>query len=246
MSDPIELVTWNLNGLDDDALDERTEVAMFTILLGAPPEVALAGGPPRPPPDLVLLQEVVDRSLRAHIAPHLRAAGYQLFPTEPPDRGYYEVIAVRGRAVLGADVLRFPRSGQGRALLRVRLPGLTVFTAHLESLSAGAAVRLEQAAFALDQLRAAGPAVFGGDTNLRDPEWAKLDATGVRDAWEDAGSPRALRATWNTARYDRVWTAGGAACVGFERIGGTPLASTGCTPSDHLGVRVRISVDRGA
>jgi endonuclease/exonuclease/phosphatase family metal-dependent hydrolase len=233
----LQLVTWNLNGLDDHLLDERTEAAVFEMLLGGDPESVLAGPPPVPP-DVIVLQEVVERTFRAHLAPHLRAAGYAIAPSEPPARGYFEIIAARG-GMAAAQSLPFPRTGQGRRLLRVQLAsGLTVFTAHLESLAPSRAVRVEQAGRVLDLLRDAGPAVFAGDTNLREAEWDGLDTNSVVDAWEQCGSDPATRATWSRYRYDRVWLAGGPVARAVTRIGARPLPAYGLPPSDHLGLRV--------
>ena len=43
-------ISWNLNGLDADRLDERTEAAVFEMLLGGPIEQVLLAGAPPPPP----------------------------------------------------------------------------------------------------------------------------------------------------------------------------------------------------
>ena len=47
----LTVVTWNLFGLEERHLDERTEAACFHLLMERPP-------------DVLLFQEVVDRSLR--------------------------------------------------------------------------------------------------------------------------------------------------------------------------------------
>jgi endonuclease/exonuclease/phosphatase family metal-dependent hydrolase len=237
----VDLVTWNLNGLEDQHLDERTEAAMGEILLGGDPMAVLTSGRPPVLPDVVLLQEVVERTFQAHVQPHLLAAGFTLVPTEPPARGYFEVAAIRAPRVRSARWVAFERTGQGRALLELELAsGVTVMTAHLESLKPSAPVRLEQAAFVLDRLRWRSPAIFAGDTNLRVAEWESLDAEGIVDAWEACGSPRAQRETWGRARYDRVWISGGLAVQEFRRIGVADVEAIGEPPSDHYGLRVSI------
>ena len=75
----MKLISWNLNGLDDRNLDVRTEAAMFQILLGAPIESAVIEGFKPNVPDIILLQEVVERSYHAHVMPHLKAAGFFVF-----------------------------------------------------------------------------------------------------------------------------------------------------------------------
>lgn len=237
----VDLVTWNLNGLADQHLDERTEAAITEILFGGDMLAMLESGRPPDLPDVVLLQEVVERTYRAHVVPHLRAAGFAIVPSEPPARGYFEVAAVRERAIRKARWVPFPRSGQGRALLELELDGITVMTAHLESLKPGAPVRVEQAAFVLDRLAWRAPAVFAGDTNLRAAEWDSLEPGGVVDAWEAVGSPKADRDTWGKARYDRVWVAGDLRVTSFRRLGTVDVEGLGEPPSDHVGLRVSLA-----
>ena len=236
----MHIVSWNLNGLEDRHLDERTEAAVFEILLGGDLESVLTSGVTPETPDVILLQEVIERTFTAHLATHLRQAGFTIAASEPTRRSYFEIAAVRGRPILEAQSLPFPRTGQGRRLLKLDLGALTVFTAHLESLRAGAPVRIEQAAFVLDQLRSCERAVFAGDSNLRNAEWEGLDRHGVTDAWEAVGSPREHRATWGNARYDRMWLRGPWTVSRFDTIGQTALPSIGEPPSDHLGLRVHL------
>jgi len=245
----MEVVSWNLNGLEDADLDARTEAAMTEILLGPDPMAAFSTGRGPPLPDVVLLQEVVERSLVAHIRPHLEAAGYAIVPHQPPSRSYFEVAAVRGLRIASAQVLPFPRTGQWRTLLELQLEsGERVLTAHLESLRPGRPVRLEQAAFVLDRLRSGAPAVFAGDTNLRVAEWKELDGGGVEDAWVQAGSVPSERATWAQMRFDRGWAVGMPAVTAFGRIGVEPVPGLGQTASDHRGIRFTLgrSPERGS
>ncbi|MCA9566760.1 MAG: endonuclease/exonuclease/phosphatase family protein [Myxococcales bacterium] len=237
----MDVVTWNLNGLEPIDLGPRTEGALFTVLLGGPLEEVLTSGPRLDPPAAVLLQEVVETSFYAHVVPHLRAAGYTIFPERPPERSYFEVIAVRG-PVLDAESRPFRQSGMGRELTRVRTPWCTLFTGHLESLGPGRPARLTQTAEVLAALAATeGPALFGGDTNLRQAEWSTVEVPAtVRDAWELAGSAPSTAATWGKARYDRVWLKGLTA-TSFSLLGDRPLDATGDRPSDHLGVRVTVA-----
>lgn len=236
----MDIVTWNLNGLEPKSRGPRTEAAMFTMLLGGLLEDIVETGPRRAPPAVVLLQEVVEPTYFAHLQPHLKAAGYTLFPTEIPARGYFEVIAVRA-PILEARTVRFDATGMGRALNQVTLDGLTVFTAHLESLKPGRPLRMEQAQEVLDALaRIEGPALFGGDTNLREDEAAALSfPDGILDAWTSAGSPKRMRNTWGRMRYDRFWLKG-LACGAFETIGAADVPGIGEPPSDHLGLRISV------
>ena len=238
----MDVVSWNLNGLEPVDLGPRTEGALFTLLLGATLEEVMHTGPTVRSPSVVLLQEVVETSFHAHIAPHLRAAGYTLFPESPPERGYFEVIAVRG-PILSASSERFERTGMGRALTRVELPGLTVFTGHLESLGPGRPARLAQTAAVLAALDACeGPALFGGDTNLRKAEWSTLEVPeGIHDAWEVLGRPSSSANTWGRARYDRFWLKG-LEPRSLTLIGRKDLPGLGQPPSDHRGLRLSVEV----
>lgn len=146
----------------------------------------------------------------------------------------------------------------GRSLLRttVRWAGqeLLLLTAHMESLREGRAERVQQ----LDVVRAAlgahtGPAIFAGDTNLRDRELADKP---IRDAWSELGGPEHARYTFDArtipnkkgrtrARYDRVflnahpgWSPVGLSLLGMASVPG----ASGLFPSDHAGVEVVLSL----
>ena len=158
--------------------------------------------------------------------------------TAPPDRNYFEVVAVRA-PIRSAAHRSFARTGMGRLLTWVELDAWIVATAHLESLKAGGPVRVEQAQHVLDALRAADkPVVFAGDTNLRDAEAAVLAFGDVVDAFEQVGSPADARATYGArARYDRAWVRG-LRVERFETFDAVALHGVSC--SDHRGIRVTI------
>lgn len=234
----VDVVTWNLNGLDELGLDLRTEAAVQDILLDARIEAIAAGHRvPGAPPDVVLLQEVTARTFHAHLKPHLSAAGYSMFPSVPPDRSYFEILAVRPpwRPVEHrAEPL--PKSQYGRWLHRLRLEGpgaeCTVLTAHFDSgpEKTARAIRSAQARDVASLMKAR--AIFAGDTNLREREWAKLaPALGIDDAWERAGSPDQHRFTWfadeRRARFDRVWVTPDIDVTGFRAIGTMPVLNAG-------------------
>lgn len=204
----------------------------------------LASGTAPPIPDVLMFQEVVDRTLAAHLRPHLTAAGYTILPTRAPEREYYEVIAVRAPSVVVAHDVVALETEQGRELVEVVVERegrrWLLLTGHLESLRGGARLRMDQAARVLERLRDhGGPAVFAGDTNLRQTEADRLGP--LLDAWEACGSPARHRWTWgqrrSKARFDRVWGHG----VTFHDFGCTgrdAVTAGGDRPSDHLAVRV--------
>jgi len=237
----MNLVTWNLNGLDDEHLDMRTEAAMFQLLLGAPIEKAVAPDFKPNMPDIVLLQEVVSRTFHAHIVPHLTAAGFTLFPDAPTERSYFEVIAVR-QPILESSYTKFDYSDQGRGLSTLSIKGLSIMTAHLESQKPGASMRVDQATGILQQMnQQQGAIIFAGDTNLRKSEWQDLEPKNIKDAWEATGSVKKHKTTWQMnqykSRYDRIWHKG-LAIKSFETFGKEKVAGINQRPSDHLGLRV--------
>ncbi len=237
----MNLVSWNLNGLEDENLDMRTEAAMFNILLGAPIEKAMQPNFKPNTPDIVVLQEVVSRTFHAHLKPHFQAAGFTLFPQAPGERSYFETIAVR-HPILKSSYETFEYTQQGRGLSTLSIEGLTLLTAHLESEKAGASMRLDQAKNILQIMNNhKGAIIFAGDTNLRESEWESLEANNVKDAWETTGSNKKYKTTWQKhpykARYDRVWHQG-ITIKQFETIGQEKVALIEQTPSDHFGIRV--------
>ncbi len=238
----MNLVSWNLNGLEDEHLDVRTEAAMFQLLLGVPIEKAAITPNFKPnTPDIVVLQEVVPRTFHAHVTPHLKAAGFSIFPEKPSERSYFEIIAVR-HPILETHYSTFSYTQQGRGLSTLSINELTILTAHLESQKAGASMRVDQAEKILNIMnKHEGTIIFAGDTNLRKIEWKSLNTENVRDAWETAGSIKKHEMTWQNnsykSRYDRVWHKD-SEIKKFETFGKEKIKEIDQTPSDHYGIRV--------
>ena len=194
-----------------------------------------------------MFQEVVDRTLNAHLRPHLTAAGFTLLPNRAPERDYYEVIAVRPPSKIVSHEVHALPSQMGRELVEVIIErdGLRwmLLTGHLESLKGGAKLRVTQARSVLERMRAhEGPAVFAGDTNLRQVEADRLGP--LVDAWEACGSSRLHRWTWgpskrSKARFDRIW-GDGVVFDQFRTTGRDAVTADGQRPSDHLAVRVEV------
>lgn len=240
----MQLVSWNLNGLEDGHLDERTEAAMFQILLGAPIEKAMVAGFKPNMPDIIVLQEVVERSFHAHIKKHLKMAGFHLFPDAPTERSYFEIIASR-EAFEETQYQKFSWTNQGRGLSIGKLEsGLTIMTAHMESQKPGSLMRIDQAKEILTIMPEHSPCIFAGDTNLREEEWSSIEKGEVTDAWEVTGSPKAHKVTWQNkvykARYDRVWTQG-LTIDSFKTFGSNRIKTIKESSSDHKALRVSFS-----
>ena len=237
----MEIVSWNLNGLEDKNLDQRTEAAMFQMLLGAPIEQVILEGFKPKTPDIIVLQEVVERTFHAHIKPHLKAAGFHIYPEIPGERSYFEVIASR-EILEETRYQRFSWTSQGRGLSIALLDnGLTIMTAHLESQKPGSAMRVDQAKEILALMPKHSPCIFAGDTNLRNKEWNSIEQGEVIDAWEALGSSKKFKTTWkngkHNTRYDRVWSQG-VTPESFETFGQDEVAMINEPASDHSAVRV--------
>ena len=229
----MSLLTWNLAGLDDRRLDERTEAACFEVLL-------------RPEPVTVLVfQELVRRSWHAHWKHHLRHAGYAVFPEDPTatDSEYFSAVAVLGDRNPGpGGVSAFPGSRMGRALAWAEVGGWLVCTGHLESERAGSDERVRQLAAVVARLEARdGPAVFAGDTNLRVTEEPAVDGLDrAIDVWTALGRPADGKSTWIGgrigARFDRIYTNRAVQPVSLSTFGAATLPDLGVRVSDHLGL----------
>lgn len=222
----LHLLSWNLGGLDTDHLDSRTEMACLDIILGITLQQAMAGQASPPLPEVLCLQEVVRRAHQGNLAPHLKAAGFVLYPEEPAKAdSEYSMIAVRAPwQIMAAKTVRFEYSPLARDYLEVELEHssgarVRVLTAHMESLKSGSEARLEQM-LEIDRRLHENPhepAVFAGDTNLRKSERAK-GFTAV-DAHALAGAPKQYEHTWwppdsrRGFRFDQIWMGSGPSWV---------------------------------
>jgi len=245
----LDLLTWNVDGLDERHLDLRSEAACLEILL-QPTH-----------PHVVCLQEVVARSFHAHFVPHFQHAGFRPFPARPPgNSNYFDAIFVR-EPLLVEDAQRepFPTSRLGRALTTLRIAWgdrrFVAMTSHLESLREGSAERRQQLHEVARRLRYPDTlALFAGDTNLRDAETEGV-LDGVGDAWTMTGSPPELRHTWDPSatpnirggkgwralRFDRVLLSAGWTTTALAAVGRSPVeGADGLWPSDHVGLRVSL------
>jgi len=242
----LRLLTFNINGLDEKRVGPRMEKLCLEILVGGDLMAALEGRATPPVPEVIVFQEMTRQAHMGQMRPHLRAGGFTLFPEKPPEgKEDYTLIAVRQPWVLvDADVREFEHSPLARQYLVATVQAsdggrVRVVSAHMESLRSGGEARIAQAE-EIDAVLASSdvPAVFAGDTNLRDAEWGEL-AIGfrARDAFTVAGSPKQSAATWwpeespRGFRFDRVWLTAGWT-VAELRV--RRLANV----SDHAGVEV--------
>lgn len=219
----LRVLTWNLNGLESSRLDSRMEKACIEMVLGVTLREAMAGVPSPPLPHVFCLQEVVRRVHIDKLRHHFGAAGFQLFPAEPPEREDYSLIAARlPWTMTHTEYVPFEHSKFARGYTEVHLRSesgqeAVVLTAHMESLRSGGEDRTSQTlqidARLMERAEPSRPAVFAGDTNLREAEFAAARAQGclLRDVFDLAKRPTAHNATWwpeasrRGYRFDRIW-----------------------------------------
>ena len=245
----MRLLTWNINGLDASFLDERTEVAVFTSIIGTTLDEIAKGARPWSPPDIICFQEVTAHTFRAHVQPHLQAGGYSVLPASSPERQTFEVVAVRAPCVVVAHTeVPLEQSVFGRILHLVDIESplglVRVATSHFDSGTEAGATRKAQLRQVVDALGARG--VFAGDANFRKQEWLDMkDQVAVADAWESAGEPASTRFTWvlddMKARFDRVWVAQQLHVASMQPVGDRQIAGIGTRPSDHIGLLVTVA-----
>ncbi len=248
----MRLLTWNLNGLEEQHLDERMEAAIFTSILGARLDELESGRSIGAlPPDVMVFQEVTPRSFQAQLSVHLPAGGFQVRPHAALDRETFEVIAYRApyqlraydaQPLIGSQYSRFVHiadfaDGQGNPV--------KVLTGHFDSGTDSAKIRVRQ----LRQINAllGSHGVFAGDANLRKAEWLEIkENVAMRDAWEVLGEPADTRVTWRRddykARFDRIFIGDEVTPRALTAYGADKLPGINMPISDHVGLLIDFDV----
>ena len=243
----LRILTWNINGLEEKRIGPRMEKLCLEILVGGDLSAAIAGKPMPPVPDVLVFQEMTRRAYKGQMRAHLKAAGFELWPAEPPDREDYTLIAVRPPWRLVSSEWRdFDDSPLRRGCVISIIEHKTghrvrVLSGHMESLRSGSDARVAQAREIDGWLHEEEtPAVFAGDTNLRQREWAMVrDDFRAKDAYLVADSPEFARCTWWPPRggpgyrFDRVWLTQGWRLRQLK-------AKLAHKSTDHAGVEVLI------
>lgn len=242
----LSLISWNVDGLDTDNLVERARgLCSFLVLYT---------------PDVVFLQELIPPYIQ-----YLRKRAVSYLIIEGGEEGYFVGMMLKRSRVkfLESEIVAYPTTEMMRNLLvaQVDFRGqkLCLMTSHLESCKGHAAERMKQLRVVMQRMREAPDdvtVVFGGDTNLRDTEVAKVGLSpNVCDVWEHLGKQEHCRYTWDTkansnktvnyvsrCRFDRIYfrpaTKDGVpqmapdhmALVGLEKL------DCGRYTSDHWGI----------
>ncbi|KAI1901670.1 hypothetical protein AGOR_G00036780 [Albula goreensis] len=223
----LSLLTWNVDGLDTGNLGERARGLCSYLVLYTP--------------DVVFLQELIPSYVQYL---KKRAVSYTII--EGNEDGYFTGIMLKKSRVklLKSEIVNYPTTGMMRNLLIAQVSffgrEVCLMTSHFESCKAHAQERMTQFKMVLKRMREAPDNVtvlFGGDTNLRDTEVAKVGGlpTGIYDIWEHLGRREHCRYTWDTkanSNKDEKFMN----LVGLEKL------DCGRYTSDHWGIYCSFTV----
>ncbi|KAI3358598.1 hypothetical protein L3Q82_015010 [Scortum barcoo] len=242
----LSLISWNVDGLDTDNLAERARGLCSYLVLYTP--------------DVVFLQELIPPYVQ-----YLKKRATSYLIVEGGEDGYFTGMMLKKSRVkfTESEIVTYPTTQMMRNLLvaQVDFKGqkLCLMTSHLESCKGHAQERMKQLRVVMERMREAPGDVtvlFGGDTNLRDTEVAKVGLPpSVYDVWERLGKQEHCRYTWDTktnsnktvpyisrCRFDRVYIRP-ATTEGVPRLAPDHMALLGLEKldcgrytSDHWGI----------
>ncbi|EGT32361.1 hypothetical protein CAEBREN_20695 [Caenorhabditis brenneri] len=242
----ISVMSWNIDGLDGRSLATRFKAVAYIVK--------------NVNPDILFLQEVVDRDLEPI---DKLSSLYKIYYSNKGCQYYTAILVSKMFEVEKHDVIHFQNSGMYRTLqiLEGTVGGIKVFllNTHLESMREHRPQRCAQFSFCMDkceELIKANPGCmlfFGGDLNLRDEEVSRIP-DGILDAWVSGGSDTKTKFTWDTykndnkqgfhgakMRFDRIYWHGPLNKVEFSLQGRQRIRSCLCFPSDHWAINATFS-----
>ena len=246
-------LTWNIDGLDDKNITERTMDVINTIR--------------KKMFDVIFLQEVISKTYSL-IEQHLSDDYYMTEnkSTLSDDQWYFTVILIKKVRVVikNMNSIPFTNSTMGRSLNIVEAKfnnreKMVFINTHLESMKQFSKERMEQLRIAFEIVTNGdenSSVIFAGDLNARDSEVEKVGIPiGVEDVWEKFGEPKENQFTWDLTintnkknldkkkprfRFDRVYSKRSALtkmepkCFYF--CGTQKVKDWKCFPSDHFGI----------
>ncbi|PVD32224.1 hypothetical protein C0Q70_07656 [Pomacea canaliculata] len=210
----IRLLSWNIDGLDNNNVKTRAKAVVNTINSEKP--------------HVVFVQEMVPSNeavLREGLTNYQAICG-----GTGSKEGYYTGIFLQKQHTILEDyqIKPFFSSQMARSLLiascLVKGVPMTLITSHLESTKNHAEERKRQLISAFKHIEQAPQdhtVVFGGDLNLRDKELESIGGipSGIVDLWETTGRRKEARSTWDTFRNDNLGYEGHSrAALRFDRL----------------------------
>ncbi|CAF1174310.1 unnamed protein product [Rotaria sordida] len=254
-----KLLSWNIDGLDEYALEIRTQGVIDIIK--------------KEEPDVIFLQEVIPTSLkliRIFLPEYDSYAGNI--------QGYFVVILTRREMfrIHGFEIIAYPNTNMNRNLLIVHTTyknsiEIDLMTSHHESGTEELASqqRIEQLKLCFQRMLDAPLqriVLFGGDLNMREKELRKIGniPSGICDLWIETGKRNECAYTWdmsintnnnfpsNTfqprARFDRLYFRSTIENnikfqpISFELKGLEKLSSIQRYCSDHWAIQVNFEI----
>jgi len=251
----LNLVTWNIDGLDQKNLKRRTRAVIETLLNMSA--------------DIVFLQEVIPETF-SYIESKL--TNYECIAAKQSDY-FVATLLRRGRVYLDRHkVVDFPTTRMFRHVLAVQAHCgnvvMDLLNTHLESTAEHTDERMRQLEKCFDIMNRRPEdrtVILGGDLNMRDKEVASVGGlpAGARDVWEQLGSRPEVKWTWDLTRntnlewagkwkprcrFDRVYIreseSSNMRAEQFGLLGLEKVEGTQSFPSDHWGVRVGLKLSQ--
>lgn len=249
----IRLLSWNIDGLDEVAIQRRTKAVCELIN--------------KENPHTVFLQEV---TVATQAIIESSCPTYQIIPGG--EREYFTCILIKiGQVeIIHHQTLPFPNTMMMRNLLllqcKIKAENFVLLTSHLESTkdhSKERVAQLQKAFRVMEKSSESSTVIFGGDLNLRDKEVANIGGVprGIQDIWEMTGQRPEAAYTWDMfrndnkvfpgkfkpkLRFDRLYIRGAkpptVEPVYFELVGLERVARCGKFPSDHWGLLTHFNI----
>lgn len=253
VDDKFAFLTWNIDGLDDKNIKERT-LAVITHIQTSKC-------------DVIFLQEVVSETynlIHSNLSDDYYLTENKAESSE--DQWYFTLILVKKfkMVIKNTYAINFPNSTMGRDLTIVDAKfnsgeKLMLLNTHLESMKQFSKERMEQLRVAFEKIRNSdenSTVIFAGDLNVRDSEVEKVGIpAGIEDIWVTLGEPKEYQFTWDLTvntnkknldkkkprfRFDRVYFKTSAqkqiAPKYFRFCGTQKVPDWKCFPSDHFGI----------
>ena len=210
-------------------------------------------------PDVIVLQEATPELLYTLAVEDWVRDGYQVSDATGRTLGDYGILLLSRIAIERLWFLELPTT-MGRALLVAELScGLTVATAHLESMGHSASLRAEQLGLIQSALAVSPDVVLAGDMNFApdDPEENAVLDPRLVDVWpalrpgepgytvDSTANPMRtqVKSKLTHKRIDRIFMRGPTFRPrSIELVGTEAIDADGTFPSDHFGLVVELGV----